>query len=69
MLSFLDGDLARLMRFSQAASGFAARCEVVCFPDQREIVQEVCCAASVKVIDREVVEHELKIGRRDIFEE
>lgn len=69
VLSFLDGDLARLMRFSQAASGFAVRYEVVCFPDQRELVQAVCSTASVKVIDREVVEQELKIGRRNIFEE
>lgn len=69
VLSFLDGDLARLMRFSQAASGFAVRCEVVCFPDQREFVREVCGSAKVKTIEREVVEYEMKIERRDIFEE
>lgn len=40
VFSFLDGDLARLIRFREALAGGTERCEVLCFPHQLRLLKE-----------------------------
>lgn len=70
VLSHLDGDIARLVRFKEAVERRPEHCEVLCFEDQtpflRGYLKEL---ADIRILDRAVVESELKVRRRDVFEE
>ena len=60
VLSHLDGNIARLIRFKQAMLQTAERCEVLCYPHQTGYVTEYIGKwARVKTIDLETVESEL----------
>ena len=58
VLSHLDGDIARLVRFKEAVERRPEHCEVLCFE-----------LADIRILDRAVVESELKVRRRDVLEE
>ena len=70
VLSHLDGDIARLVRFKEAVERRPEHCEVLCFEDQtpflRGYLKEL---ADIRILDRAVVESELKVRRRDVLEE
>lgn len=68
ILSHLDGDLARLIRFREGIEGREGSFEVLCFPHQTEFLREYLGEpVRLRVIDREVVERELGLVRRDLF--
>lgn len=70
VLSHLDGDLARLMRFREAIESRSDKYEVLCFADQVAFLKEYLNGlAQIRVIDRTDVEKELNLERREIFEE
>ena len=70
VLSYLDGDIARLMRFKSAQEKLQCRCEVLCFPDQVSFLQKYLEGlVEIRVIDRDSVEMELNLKRRYVFEE
>ncbi len=69
VLSHLDGDIARLVRFKEAALGTKEALEVLCFSFQARFVREYLgCAVKVSVIDRELVYDRLGVAGRDLFE-
>lgn len=69
VLSHLDGDLARLIRFREAIECQAGRFEVLCFPHQAQFLREyIGQLAGIKTIDMDLVEAELCPERRDLFE-
>lgn len=61
ILSHLDGDIARLIRFREAlAAQPGLKAELVCFPFQTGFVREYLCGlAAIKTIDIGLVETEL----------
>lgn len=69
ILSHLDGDIARLIRFREAIAGRAGRFEVMGFPYQTHFLKEYLGqAAAVKTIPMDAVEEGLEIEGRDLFE-
>lgn len=69
VLSHLDGDLARLIRFREAIECQMGRFEVICFPYQAQFLWEyIGQLAGIKTIDMDLVEAELCPERRDLFE-
>ena len=70
VLSHLDGDLARLMRFREAIESRSDKYEVLCFENQVSFLKDYLNGlAQLRVIDRNLVESALNLERRDIFEE
>ncbi len=70
VLSHLDGDIARLRRFKDGIDLTKAKCEVLCFEDQVAFMRRyIGNLAQVRVLNRSIVEAELNLKRRDIFEE
>lgn len=69
VLSHLDGDLARLVRFREAAMYQQGRFEVLCFPHQEPFLREYLGnLVEVRILDLNSVEIELGLERRDLFE-
>lgn len=69
VFSHLDGDLARLIRFREAAYAQAARLEVLCFPDQVPLLREYLDPpVRLKTIDMNSVEEALGLNGRSAFE-
>lgn len=69
VLSFLDGDIVRLIRFCEAAEQIQEKCEVLCFPHQAGLLtQYVYGKLSIKTIPMASVETALGIERRHLFE-
>lgn len=63
VLSFLDSDIARLMRFSEARSYRTERLEVLCFPEQVELIKNYLGSdVSIKTIGLEQIEDALSGG-------
>ena len=61
VLSHLDGDLARLLRFREGLWSHRGKFEAVCFPQQAEFVREFLGErAGIRVIPIEVVEAALQ---------
>lgn len=77
VMSHLDGDLGRLRRFKtmvkyyiENGQGEKGKYEVLCFKDQVSYLNKYLAGlAQIRVVDRTAVETELKLKRRDIFEE
>lgn len=68
VLSHLDGDIARLIRFRDALRTGAGPCEVLCFPFQIGFLQEYLGqAARFKTIDMNTVEQAIGAERRNLF--
>ena len=69
VLSHLDGDIARLIRFREAIAGRAGRFEVLGFPHQTHFLKEYLGqAAAVKTIPMDAVEEGLEIEGRNLLE-
>ncbi len=69
ILSHLDGDIARLIRFRDAIENRTGRFEVLCFPHQTHFLREYLGGlASIKTIGMDSVEAELCPERRNLFE-
>lgn len=69
VFSHLDGDIARLIRFREAACALDNRFEVLCFPDQVPLLREYLGPlVKLKTIDMNSVEEELGLNRRSAFE-
>ncbi|NBK78998.1 hypothetical protein D5272_10485 [bacterium D16-76] len=65
VLSYLDGDLARLIRFKEGTEGHADPLEVLCFPHQVGFLREYLAGrAVIKTIEMDAVEAALEIERR-----
>lgn len=63
ILSFFDGDLARLQRFQFGASRTDYEYEVLCFPFQAEFLKSYLGdLAKITTIDMEVIENAMEIG-------
>ena len=63
VLSFLDSDIARLMRFSEARSYRTEMLEVLCFPEQVELIKNYLGSdVSIKTIGLEQIEDALSGG-------
>lgn len=69
IFSHLDGDLARLIRFREGIEGREERFEVLCFPHQTDFLREYLGErVRLRMIDMEIVEQELGLVRRNLFE-
>lgn len=69
ILSHLDGDIARLIRFREAIAGRNDQFEVLGFPHQTQFLKEYLGqAAAIKTIPMDAVEEGLEIERRNLFE-
>lgn len=69
ILSHLDGDIARLIRFRDALRMGAGPSEVLCFPFQVEFLQEFLGQATqFKTIDMSAVEEAIGQERRKLFD-
>lgn len=67
--SHLDGDLARLIRFREAMDAQRDKYEVLCFSDQLPLLREYLGPqVTLKTIDMDVIENELGLERRNLFE-
>ncbi len=67
--SYLDGDLARLIRFREAIDKQEGAIEVLCFPYQITFLREYLGQrVTIKTIDMNLVEKELGTERRNLFE-
>lgn len=65
VLSYLDGDLARLIRFKEGTEGRTEPLEVLCFPHQVRFLREYLAGrAVIKTIEMDAVEAALEIERR-----
>lgn len=63
VFSFLDGDLARLIRFCEAAEIRSGRLAVLCFPDQVPFLRPYLAPhIMIRTIDPLLVERELCLG-------
>ncbi len=70
VLSHLDGDIARLIRFREAIKTRSGKYEVLCFGDQVAFLRKCLKGlADIRIVDRSVVESELNVERRDMLEE
>lgn len=69
ILSHLDGDIARLFRFREAAKEQEGRFEVLCFPNQAPFLSAYLGhLAGIKTISMDLIEAGLDAGRRNLFE-
>ncbi len=69
VLSHLDGDLARLIRFHEAVDLRNGRFEVLCFPDQVPLLREyLSLGIRLKTISMDLVEAELGLNGRCTIE-
>ncbi len=69
VLSYLDGDLARLIRFKEGTEGRTEPLEVLCFPHQVGFLREYLEGrAVIKTIEMDAVEAALEIEGRDALE-
>ena len=69
VLSHLDGDIARLVRFKEAAGGGGGPFEVLCFPHQAGYVRAYLGRlAGVRMIGMDLVYGGLGLTGRDLFE-
>lgn len=69
ILSHLDGDIARLIRFREAMESQTGPFEILCFPHQMPFLREYLGRlVSYKTIDMDSVEAELGPDRRNLFE-
>lgn len=69
ILSHLDGDIARLIRFREAVENQKGQFEVLCLPYQAQFLREYLgTLAGIKVIDIGLVETEINPERRNLFE-
>lgn len=69
VLSHLDSDIARLIRFREAIEHQTEAFEVLCFPHQADFLREYLGQlAGIKTIDLALVESELGSERRSLFE-
>ncbi len=65
ILSHLDGDIARLIRFREAIEGRRLSCEVLCVEEQRQFVQSYLGKfATIKTIGLGDIEEALGLERR-----
>ena len=70
MLSHLDGDIARLIRFKESVINRADKYEVLCFEDQVNFLNGYLKDfVQLRVIGRKEVEDALEIKRRNVLEE
>lgn len=68
ILSHLDGDIARLVRFKEAIQTQTGKFEVLCFPHQTHFLREYMGRlVEIKIIDMDSVETELGLERRNLF--
>lgn len=68
ILSHLDGDIARLIRFREAIQTQNGRFEILCFPHQTHFLREYMGqTVNIKTIDMDSVEAELGPERRNLF--
>lgn len=69
ILSHLDGDIARLLRFREAIAGQSGQFEVLGFPHQTHFLKAYLGqAAAVKTISLEAVEEGIEMERRNLFD-
>lgn len=69
ILSHLDGDIARLLRFREAVTVREGQFEVLCFPHQAHFLREYLGrAAGIRTIGMDAVEEGLALERRNLFE-
>ncbi|MCM1508877.1 MAG: hypothetical protein NC177_17355 [Ruminococcus flavefaciens] len=69
ILSHLDGDIARLIRFREAIINQNEQFEILCFPHQTYFLREYLgSVVKIKTIDFDSVEEGLLLERRDLFE-
>lgn len=69
VLSHLDGDIARLIRFREGIQNRTGRFEILCFPHQTHFLREYMNQmATIKTIDMDTVEGELGLERRNLFD-
>lgn len=69
VLSHLDGDLARLIRFKEGIEGRTGPFEILCFPHQVDFLRGYLTGrAVIKTIEMDAVEAALGIEKRDAFE-
>lgn len=69
VLSHLDGDIARLIRFNDAVSAQSVKSEILCYPCQVDFIREYMDRhVSIKIIDMDLVESELglEMGGKNI---
>lgn len=70
ILSHLDGDIARLIRFKEAISNIRVETEVICFGEQIEFLKEYFGEkVRLSVIERDAIEEAIGLERREMFEE
>ena len=63
ILSFLDGDIARLQRFRRGAQGVEGEYEVLCFPFQVKLLKDYLGdLVKIKTVKLEVIEDALGLG-------
>ncbi len=64
VLSFLDGDIARLNRFRRALENRSEKTEVLCFEDQVDFLKKYLQEfTEIRVIGRDVIESELHLKK------
>lgn len=69
ILSHLDGDIARLLRFREAIENQTGRFEILCFPHQMHFLREYMgTRVALKTIDMHSVEEELCPERKSMLE-
>lgn len=62
VLSHFDGDIARLLRFREAAELYGGKYEVLCFPEQAAFVREyIGSLAGVRTISMDRIEEAMKL--------
>lgn len=69
ILSHLDGDIARLIRFRESIINQNGKFEILCFPHQIQFLKEyIGHNVNLKTIDMVLIENEILLERRDLFE-
>ena len=69
ILSYLDGDIARLIRFKEAIINQSGTFEVLCYPRQVPFLSTYLNGlAGIKTIELDLVESELGLARREEIE-
>ena len=69
VFSFLDFDIARLVRFREAILNKDIKCEVLCFAYQLLFLQKYLGKrVTYKTLDMDLIETELCVERRNLFE-
>ena len=69
VLSFLDGDIARLMRFRDAIRNYQVTSEVLCYTEQAHFLQEYLPGdVRLNPIDISMVEEKLRVKARNLLE-